>query len=1140
MKNFLGSPIQGATRAAATPPGSPPMTPALATSIGAGKAGKSFDISDFKQYFHVIVKRIWLVTLCFIIAVAVAVVSLLRQVPYYRCTAVVQISRGSPLPGMPSQTRSSGADYYAVQESVLRSSTLRQRATERMQMPGAELQAQIRGMSVYTDRGTARISISIESYEPVIGSRFANVLAEEFIDFRNEQRIDESQNNVIDLTQKANRIRDELRKAEEKLQAYRQANNLLFSSENQGNFAAAQVRSLELVAAQVRNERMLLQAQQPFFADASDDIVLRSLLGETPTSAVATNSVSNKGPEALIERNLVESAGWSQIQRQRAQLQSRIAAMQAKFTDNHPDMVRAVQEMADLDRRLEVELQFAMEEFQSKIDTLTIKEKAIGQVKLDWEEKARAIASKEDELSLYRKNVGRLESLYEVIFNKLKDVEISFGSDTETLQIMERARPAGSPVSSRPVQIIFLAALIGIVVGVVLVFGLEYIDDSIRYPEEVGDILGMPFFGVIPSANWDPDDLNSHMLSNIDQKSGLSEAYRNVRSAMLFSGAVKKGIRAGLHLGRAEGRQDHDLPQPFGELRPGRRARAAGRRRHAPRRTAQVLRPGRRPRPRRHSRRQLQTRVAHPAHRHPQPRPGRHRPLPAQPGRTAAAPRVHPLRRAGQTLVRLRVLRLPARHGRVRIRRDGLPGRRLHLRRLGRPDLAQALPDVGPRAARPRRQPHRLRPQQSRVRPGGVLLLLHLLRVLRLRLPVREDRNLTRRRTPPPTRDPTMFDRRGISARAVALVMMDVAVMVSAMALSHVLRFGMWEGLELFIEHIPTISGSCLIFATVFFAAGLYEGRVLSDRRQTFWMALAGTLIALVIIILVFYARYKLHFGRGILFVAALLILGGVVALRSLYRLVVGHGFFARPTLIVGEGPDLERVVRLLRRGEGASAYRVFGIVRPAAVAGGGFVDGIPVLGGLSQLREFVNAYDINTIVLATPLPRESTLLSCLRPLRYAGVRVMDFISLHEELDQSIPVDHINDEWLMHASMNSSRLHVRKIKRMVDVAVSLLGLLLTAPLSALVALAVRLDSPGPVVFRQRRSGLDGKPYNPLQIPHHAPGRRAGNRRRLGRPQRPARHPHRPLPAHHAPRRNPAAPQRAARRHEPRRTPPGTS
>ena len=321
-----------------------------------------------------------------------------------------------------------------------------------------------------------------------------------------------------------------------------------------------------------------------------------------------------------------------------------------------------------------------------------------------------------------------------------------------------------------------------------------------------------------------------------------------------------------------------------------------------------------------------------------------------------------------------------------------------------------------------------------------------------------------------------MFDRRGISARALALVFMDLGIMVAAMALSHVLRFGMWAGVELFIEHLPTISGSCLIFGTVFFAAGLYESRVLSDSRQTFWMALAGTLIALVIIILVFYARFKLHFGRGILFVAALLILFGVVALRSLYRLVVGHGFFARPTLLVGEGLDLERVVRLLRREEGAAGYRVFGIVHPGSGEKGGFVEGIPVLGGLPQLREFVNAYDINTIILATPSPRESSLLARLRPLRYTGIRVMDFISLHEELDQSIPVDHINDEWLMHASMSTSRLHVRKIKRMADVTVSLLGLFLTAPLSLLAALAIRLDSPGPVIFRQRRSGLEGEPY----------------------------------------------------------------
>ena len=117
---------------------------------------------------------------------------------------------------------------------------------------------------------------------------------------------------------------------------------------------------------------------------------------------------------------------------------------------------------------------------------------------------------------------------------------MTFGNQRENITIMERAVPHQSRIESQ-VQNIFLAALIGIGVGIALVFGLEYIDDSLRYPEEVAEVLQLPFFGVIPAANWDPDDLNSHMLSNIDQKSGLAEAYRNVRSALIFSGALKKG-----------------------------------------------------------------------------------------------------------------------------------------------------------------------------------------------------------------------------------------------------------------------------------------------------------------------------------------------------------------------------------------------------------------------------------------------------------------------------------------------------------------------------------------------------------------------------------------------------------------------
>ena len=70
---------------------------------------------------------------------------------------------------------------------------------------------------------------------------------------------------------------------------------------------------------------------------------------------------------------------------------------------------------------------------------------------------------------------------------------------------------------------------------------------------------------------------------------------------------------------------------------------------------------------------------------------------------------------------------------------------------------------------------------------------------------------------------------------------------------------------------------------------------------------------------------------------------------------------------------------------------------------------------------------------------RSHELLPQLRPLRYVGVEIMDYVSLSEELAQEIPLGHVSDEWLMTAALNSSVVQVRKIKRAVDFSVSCSG-----------------------------------------------------------------------------------------------------
>ena len=105
-----------------------------------------------------------------------------------------------------------------------------------------------------------------------------------------------------------------------------------------------------------------------------------------------------------------------------------------------------------------------------------------------------------------------------------------------------------------------------------------------------------------------------------------------------------------------------------------------------------------------------------------------------------------------------------------------------------------------------------------------------------------------------------------------------------------------------------------------------------------------------------------------------------------------------------------------------------------------------------------------------------------LRPVRYRGAAVLDFVTLYERLAHEISIAHIDDAWLFAAAMNSSRFHARWLKRLMDVVAATLllvpTLLLVLPFAAL---AIKLTSKGPVFFRQERLGLGARPFMLLKL-----------------------------------------------------------
>ena len=535
MNKVFGPPVRPNRGAVSTP------TPT------APSAKKSFSLTDVKQYLHIIVKRIWLVALCFVITLTIAFVMLVRQVPVYNCRATLLLSRGLPVAGK-MEIEPLG-EYIDTQQLIVNSPLLVGRAKERLNRSSAELD-KITGISVFPLGRSAFMAIQVSSYEPVLGAEMANALAEEYLDFKAEERMDTSQATVISLTQQANRIHEELKKADDRSLAFARENSIIAIQE-QGNIAAQYLGDLSARAAEYRTERMFLEAQQPLLAQASDEAVLTALapsvsrisgdMGRLSISSLASGGETNRektamqGGEELVQYGVVVQEGWEGLKRQKALLDAQLTEYRKHFKDAHPLIQETLKKLDETQQRLDVELQFALRQYYSQLESLSIKEQAAKRVEQEWEEQALDISKKSQEYKNIQRNAERLQALYDVVFNRLKEIDISFGIEPESVRIMERATPASAPITPRKLQSIFMAALIGLVIGLALVFGLEYIDDSFRFPEEITQVLGIPFFGLVPSASWDPDDLRSHVLANVDQKSGLAEAYRNIRSSLLFS-----------------------------------------------------------------------------------------------------------------------------------------------------------------------------------------------------------------------------------------------------------------------------------------------------------------------------------------------------------------------------------------------------------------------------------------------------------------------------------------------------------------------------------------------------------------------------------------------------------------------------
>lgn len=311
--------------------------------------------------------------------------------------------------------------------------------------------------------------------------------------------------------------------------------------------------------------------------------------------------------------------------------------------------------------------------------------------------------------------------------------------------------------------------------------------------------------------------------------------------------------------------------------------------------------------------------------------------------------------------------------------------------------------------------------------------------------------------------------------RSLLFVLGESCLIVLSTILAAVLRLGGMDG----EWQADSLLWRKIFLVTVFFQASLYyfdlyDLKVTDTLLNTGVRLLNALGAASIGLAVVYYLFPQFIIGRGIYFITLAFLILLVTSWRLIYNLVLDKNILAEKVILVGNGELAANILKELH-GKPETGYKIAGIVA-AGVSDKEMNPFIPVFRNLGDLPGLVEKYGVDKLVVAMDEKRgmlpTAELLNC----RMAGIPVLEGETFYEMLTGKILVERINPSWLIFSDGFRKTLFHRVTKRLVGLGLSVIGLILTAPILLISAIAIRIESRGPVLFKQDRVGEEGRVF----------------------------------------------------------------
>lgn len=500
---------------------------------------------ELKDYWFVLLKRKWIIiTFFFVLLLGTIIFSFLRP-PIYKATCSVLIERESPqvldfqelypLERMRSE-------YFETQYQIIKSRSIAEKVVKRIgfDKKADNLDKAIEGFQKSTIvepvEESMLANISVIGKNPELITKAVNTLAEAYIKNNLEIKLKAYNDTAYWFSKQLPELKEKLEKSEVVLQQYKEREGIVSFEERQ-SIIMDELEKINTEYIKVKTERIKMETTLN---------ELRKLSGDAKNLETI--------PE-ILEDDLIKSLKEKYIT-----LETELNRISKLYKPKHPERISKEYQLSQLRERINEEIKKIVSSIRSEHDILLAKERNLKAALDEQNRKALDLNKKAIQNNILQREADINKQIYDSVLNRSKETELTKVLETNNIKLVDKAIVPKNPIIPNMKKNMLIAIIFGMLGGLGIAFFLEYMDKSIKIPQDVERFLEIPLLGVIPAFDSLSPPIKRFSIDFLKKKEGrkkkrapsknqlitieepnslASEAYRTLRTNLLFSANEK-------------------------------------------------------------------------------------------------------------------------------------------------------------------------------------------------------------------------------------------------------------------------------------------------------------------------------------------------------------------------------------------------------------------------------------------------------------------------------------------------------------------------------------------------------------------------------------------------------------------------